>query len=65
MSVLLETSLGDLVIDLNVKTTPKAARNFIKLIKMKYYHFGRFYEVQKNFLVRFKHPFKIPISLNK
>jgi peptidyl-prolyl cis-trans isomerase-like 4 len=65
MSVLLETSLGDLTIDLNTETTPKAARNFLKLVKMKYYHFGRFHEVQKDFIVTFNHPFKIPITLNQ
>jgi peptidyl-prolyl cis-trans isomerase-like 4 len=65
MSVLLETSLGDLTIDLNTNTTPKASRNFLKLVKMKYYHFGRLAEVQKDFIVTFNHPFKIPISLNQ
>ena len=65
MSVLIETSLGDITIDLNTTTTPKAAINFLKLVKMKYYHFGRFQEVQKDFIVTFHHPFKIPISLNR
>jgi peptidyl-prolyl cis-trans isomerase-like 4 len=65
MSVLIETSLGDLTIDLNTSTTPKAAINFLKLTKMKYYHFGRFHKVQKDFIVTFNHPFKISTSLNR
>ncbi len=33
MSVLIETSLGDLVIDLYVNDCPKACKNFLKLCK--------------------------------
>ena len=33
MAVLLETSAGDLVIDLFVEDCPKAAKNFLKLVK--------------------------------
>ncbi|KAL4994116.1 peptidyl-prolyl cis-trans isomerase-like 4 [Aspergillus recurvatus] len=49
MSVLLETSLGDIVIDLLVDESPKACENFLKLCKVKYYNFSPFYSVQKNF----------------
>lgn len=52
MSVLLETSLGDLVIDLYVKKAPKAATNFLKLCKIKYFNYHLFYNVQKNFSVQ-------------
>lgn len=38
MSVLLETSLGDLVFDLHTDLCPKASLNFIKLCKSKYYN---------------------------
>ncbi|KAL1958842.1 hypothetical protein VTO42DRAFT_3679 [Malbranchea cinnamomea] len=49
MSVLLETSLGDLVIDLLVDSSPKACENFLKLCKIKYYNFSPIHSVQKNF----------------
>lgn len=43
MSVLLETSLGDIVIDLEVDTCPKVCRNFIKLCKIYYYNLNAFF----------------------
>ncbi|OKL58571.1 Peptidyl-prolyl cis-trans isomerase-like 4 [Talaromyces atroroseus] len=49
MSVLLETSHGDLVIDLLVDVAPKACENFLKLCKVKYYNFSPVHSVQKNF----------------
>ncbi|KAL3472448.1 cyclophilin-like domain-containing protein [Aspergillus californicus] len=49
MSVLLETSLGDIVIDLLVDESPQACENFLKLCKVKYYNFSPVYSVQKNF----------------
>ncbi|ODM24167.1 Peptidyl-prolyl cis-trans isomerase-like 4 [Aspergillus cristatus] len=49
MSVLLETSLGDIVIDLLVDESPKACENFLKLCKVKYYNFSPVHNVQKNF----------------
>ncbi|KAJ5707971.1 hypothetical protein N7488_007772 [Penicillium malachiteum] len=49
MSVLLETSLGDIVIDLLVDYSPKASENFLKLCKIKYYNFAPVHSVQKNF----------------
>ncbi len=35
MSVLVQTSLGEIVIDVHCKDTPKAALNFLKLCKSK------------------------------
>ncbi|TPX40769.1 hypothetical protein SeLEV6574_g06419 [Synchytrium endobioticum] len=52
MSVLLETSLGDIVIDLEVTKAPKACQNFLKLCKIKYYNFSLFHSVQKGFLAQ-------------
>ena len=52
MSVLLETSMGDLVIDLYTHDCPQAATNFLKLCKLKYYNNCLFYEVQKDYLVQ-------------
>ena len=49
MSVLLETSLGDIVIDLLVDAAPKECENFLKLSKIKYYNFSPVHSVQKNF----------------
>ncbi|KAI5302302.1 hypothetical protein KEM56_000821 [Ascosphaera pollenicola] len=49
MSVLLETSLGDIVIDLLVDEAPKCCENFLKLCKIKYYNFSPVFKVQKNF----------------
>lgn len=49
MSVLLETSAGDIVIDLLVDYAPKLCENFLKLCKVKYYNFSPVHSVQKNF----------------
>lgn len=49
MSVLLETSAGDIVIDLLVDYAPKLCENFLKLCKVKYYNFSPIHSIQKNF----------------
>ncbi|MCJ1379145.1 Peptidyl-prolyl cis-trans isomerase cyp6 [Xylographa soralifera] len=49
MSVLLETSIGDIVIDLLVDYAPRSCENFIKLCQVKYYNFAPVHSVQKNF----------------
>ncbi|KAI1945272.1 Peptidyl-prolyl cis-trans isomerase-like 4 [Ophidiomyces ophidiicola] len=49
MSVLLETSLGDIVVDLLVDSAPKACENFLKLCKIKYFNFSPIHSVQKSF----------------
>ncbi|KAK2786232.1 Peptidyl-prolyl cis-trans isomerase cyp6 [Onygenales sp. PD_12] len=49
MSVILETSLGDIVIDLLVDASPRACENFLKLCKVKYYNYSPVYNVQKDF----------------
>lgn len=43
MSVLFETSLGDLVIDLEVENCPKTCENFLKLCKIYYYNLNAFF----------------------
>lgn len=43
MSVLFETSLGDLVIDLEVEQCPKTCENFLKLCKVYYYNLNAFF----------------------
>lgn len=52
MAVLLETSFGDLVVDLFCDKTPKTANNFLKLCKMKYYNNNLFYSVEKDFIAQ-------------
>ncbi|CAO1630008.1 unnamed protein product [Sympodiomycopsis kandeliae] len=52
MSVLLETSLGDLVLDLDVEKTPKLCENFLKLCKTFKYNYCAFFSVQQNFLAQ-------------
>ncbi|KAF2735729.1 cyclophilin-like protein [Polyplosphaeria fusca] len=49
MSVLLETSLGDITIDLLVDDAPRCCENFLKLCKIKYYNFSPIHSVQPNF----------------
>ncbi|KXJ22762.1 peptidyl-prolyl cis-trans isomerase-like 4 [Exaiptasia diaphana] len=49
MSVLLETTVGDIVIDLFTEERPRACLNFLKLCKIKYYNYCLFHSVQRNF----------------
>ncbi|KAI0153155.1 cyclophilin-like protein [Xylariaceae sp. FL1272] len=49
MSVLLETSAGDIVIDLLTDYAPKECQNFLKLCKLKYYNFSPVHSIQQNF----------------
>lgn len=50
MSVLLETSIGDIVIDLFTDKAPLASENFIKLCKIKFYHNALLLDIQKDYL---------------
>ncbi|KAH9927069.1 cyclophilin-like protein [Epithele typhae] len=56
MSVLFETSLGDLVIDLEVDACPKTCENFLKLCKVYYYNLNAFFNVSKDFLAQVGDP---------
>ncbi|KAF9480169.1 cyclophilin-like protein [Pholiota conissans] len=56
MSVLFETSLGDIVIDLEVETCPKTCENFLKLCKVYYYNLNAFFNVSKDFLAQVGDP---------
>ncbi|GMH10688.1 hypothetical protein Nepgr_012529 [Nepenthes gracilis] len=49
MSVMVVTSLGDIVIDLHTDRCPLTSKNFLKLCKIKYYNGCLFYTVQKDF----------------
>lgn len=49
MSVLIVTSLGDIVVDLHTDLCPLTSKNFLKLCKIKYYNGCLFHTVQKDF----------------
>uniref|UniRef100_A0A7N0V7B5 Peptidyl-prolyl cis-trans isomerase n=1 Tax=Kalanchoe fedtschenkoi TaxID=63787 RepID=A0A7N0V7B5_KALFE len=49
MSVLVVTSLGDIVIDLYADRCPLTCKNFLKLCKIKYYNGCLFHNIQKDF----------------
>ncbi|KYO37711.1 peptidyl-prolyl cis-trans isomerase-like 4 [Alligator mississippiensis] len=52
MAVLLETTLGDLVIDLYTEERPRACLNFLKLCKIKYYNYCLVHNVQRDFIIQ-------------
>jgi peptidyl-prolyl cis-trans isomerase-like 4 len=52
MSVIIETSLGDITVDLFYDACPLACRNFLKLCKAKYYNYNIFHNVQKDLLIQ-------------
>lgn len=52
MSVLLETNVGDIVVDLFVDDAPIASQNFLKLCKLKYYNNCIFFSVQQDFIAQ-------------
>src|SRR5690349_18025041 len=52
MSVLLNTSAGDLVIDLYVDDCPLSCKNFLKLCKFKYYNGCLVYNIQQNLIMQ-------------
>lgn len=52
MSVVIETTLGDLTVDLFTDERPVACMNFMKLCQLKYYNFNLFHTVQQGFLAQ-------------
>ncbi|GJW53905.1 peptidyl-prolyl cis-trans isomerase CYP59 [Tanacetum coccineum] len=48
----LETSLGNIVIDLHIKRCPLTCKNFLKLCKIKYYNGCLFHTVDKDFIAQ-------------
>ncbi|CAK0807856.1 unnamed protein product [Prorocentrum cordatum] len=52
MAVLLETSLGDIVVDLKVDQAPRTCTNFVKLCKIKYYNNCLIHTVQKDYIAQ-------------
>lgn len=49
MSVLIETSLGDIVVDLEIDSCPRVCENFLKLCKIKYYGLNAFFNGTSNY----------------
>ena len=52
MSVLIQTSLGDLTVDLFVDECPRTSENFLKLCKSKAYNNCLFFNVQPGFIAQ-------------
>lgn len=52
MSVVIETTMGDLTVDLFISERPIACLNFLKLCRLKYYNFNLFHTVQQGFIAQ-------------
>lgn len=52
MSVVIETTIGDITIDLYLKERPNTCLNFLKLCKVKYYNLCIFHKVERNFIAQ-------------
>jgi len=52
MSVVLETTIGDVTIDLFTEERPHSCKNFLKLCKLKYYNYCLFHHIQSNFVAQ-------------
>ncbi|XP_063607378.1 peptidyl-prolyl cis-trans isomerase sig-7-like [Penaeus indicus] len=52
MSVVIETTIGDITVDLFTEERPRTCLNFLKLCKMKYYNFHLIYSVERNFIAQ-------------
>ena len=63
MSVLLETSLGDVVIDLFWEKCRDACLNFVKLCKVKFYNGANVIELHKHHVGKISTPSKKPTTI--
>jgi len=52
MSVVIETTQGDITVDLYLKERPKTCLNFLKLCKLKAYNMNLFHTVQSDFIAQ-------------
>lgn len=52
MSVVLETTLGAVTLDLYTEVRPQLSKNFLKLCKTKYYNLHLFHTVQRGFIAQ-------------
>ncbi|KAL8453363.1 hypothetical protein Emag_001879 [Eimeria magna] len=56
MAVLLQTSVGDLTVDLFVEKAPLPCYNFLGLVRAKFYNNVIFHSIEKNFIARAGNP---------
>jgi peptidyl-prolyl cis-trans isomerase-like 4 len=56
MSVLIQTTIGEFVVDLFVERCPKSSENFLKLAKLKYYYWTCCHSLQTDFIASFGDP---------
>lgn len=52
MSVVIETTIGDITVDLYLKERPNTCLNFLKLCKIKYYNLCLFHKIEQNFIAQ-------------
>eukprot|EP00091_Calanus_sinicus_P013034 TRINITY_DN29030_c0_g1_i1.p1 TRINITY_DN29030_c0_g1~~TRINITY_DN29030_c0_g1_i1.p1 ORF type:complete len:119 (+),score=37.99 TRINITY_DN29030_c0_g1_i1:26-358(+) len=52
MSVVIETTQGDITVDLFLKERPKTCLNFLKLCKLKAYNMNLFHTIQADFIAQ-------------
>ncbi|XP_028136040.2 peptidyl-prolyl cis-trans isomerase sig-7 [Diabrotica virgifera virgifera] len=52
MSVVIETTLGDITVDLYLNDRPRACLNFLKLCKLKYYNYNLFHTISRGFIAQ-------------
>ncbi|KAL4711533.1 hypothetical protein ACJJTC_000549 [Scirpophaga incertulas] len=52
MAVVIETTLGDITVDLYLQQRPVSCLNFLKLCKMKYYNFNLFHTIRSGFIAQ-------------
>lgn len=54
MAVVIETTVGDITVDLFLEERPKACLNFLKLCKLKYYNYNLFHTIEHGFIAQVK-----------
>ncbi|KAL9896503.1 peptidyl-prolyl cis-trans isomerase sig-7 [Glossina fuscipes] len=52
MSVVIETTIGDMTVDLFTEERPLACLNFLKLCKLKYYNYNLFHTIEQGFIAQ-------------
>lgn len=52
MAVVIETTIGDLTVDLFIEERPQACLNFLKLCKLRYYNYNLFHTIEHGFIAQ-------------
>ncbi|XP_066139756.1 peptidyl-prolyl cis-trans isomerase-like 4 [Euwallacea fornicatus] len=52
MSVVIESTLGSITVDLYLSKRPRACLNFLKLCKLKYYNYNLFHTISRGFIAQ-------------